>query len=622
MSYIRKILLTLITVNVLILVLHSTIPAAWSAATSTPVDDWQYYATSQNSLSETNQDPMRSLKEAPYYLAGTWLILELIRLILAMGFGISAIATAFIIFLLASVSGPMIGSITDQGRASAERSGFSAGGAKDINNFRANIAAGYLPQPTDITYEGLFYDYSFNTGKPAVESQPGNKKLFLPTWSSAVSRNPRSGEVEHFLAVGLKSELDATRFARKKLNMVVVLDISGSMESPFDRYYYGNRRARPDMTGESAQMSKLKSACSSIVAMLGHLRPDDRLGIVLFDHDAHLAKPVALISLTDMAALKKHILELETNGATNMEEGLEMASDMLKPYIFNNPDEYENRIIFLTDAMPNTDDTSESGLLDIARQMAENRIYTTFIGMGLDFNSQLIKSISQVRGANYYSVHSPTDFKKRLVDEFECMVNPMVFDLTLTLKAPGYRIKKVIGSPEADMATGRIMQVKTLFPAPTDETGTRGGIILLQLEKLSEDPNITLTVNYADRMGREGDVTGTFTFKNREPEHFDDAGIRKGIVLARYADLIKDSATGKHQRSAPAAEKDADGSGWSYWERPARPLTVSTIARSEISKFRDYLQLEISAICDNTLEREVHVLNQLSRIVENKEVSQ
>ena len=622
MFYIRKILLTLITVNVLIMLLHSTIPTVWSAVTLTPVDDWQYYTTPRNPFSETNQDPMRSLYEAPYYLAGIWLILELIRLMLVMG-GISAIVTVFtILLLLASISGPMVGSICDQGRASAERNGFATGGAKDINNFRANIAAGYLPQPTDITYEGLFYDYSFNTGKPAVESQPGDKRLFLPTWSSAVSRNQRSGEVEHFLAVGLKSELDTAQFARKKLNMVVVLDISGSMESPFDRYYYGSTRARADITNESAKMSKLKSACSSIVAMLEHLRPDDRLGIVLFDHEAHLAKPVSLISMTDMAALKEHILKLETNGATNMEEGLEMGRDLLKPFILSNPAEYENRIIFLTDAMPNTDDTSEFGLLDIARRMAEHKIYTTFIGMGLDFNSQLIKSISQVRGSNYYSVHSPADFKKRLADEFECMVNPMVFDLTLTLKAPGYRIKRVIGSPEADMATGRIMQVKTLFPAPTDENGTRGGIILLQLEKLSDDSNITLSVNYEDRMGCEGEVAGTFAFNNSEPEHFDDAGIRKGIVLARYADLIRDSATGKHKRVSPASENSDDGSGWSYWERPARPLTVSTIARSEISKFRDYLQFEISAICDNTLEKEVHVLNQLSRIVENKEIAQ
>lgn len=607
-------------VNISVLVCYHALPAACEVVTQAPKDDWQYNWTPPGV--EAQPDPMQPLADGSFYLACIWFALEFFRALFLLGGGIETLVTVFTILILASVSGPMIGSITDQGRGSIRDFGYSAGGAKDINNFRANIAAGYLPQPSDITYEGLFYDYRFETGKPAKTEQAGTKKLFQPTWSSAVSKNPLTGATEHFLAVGLSSDLEMSEFARKKLNLVVVLDISGSMSSPFDRYYYGSKRKRSDMTEQNAKMSKLESACVSIAAMLDQLRPEDRLGIVLFNHEAHLAKPISLISETDMPALKGHVLALETAGATNMEEGLEMGSKMLLPFILNNPDEYENRVIFLTDAMPNTDDTSESGLLSITREMAERRIYTTFIGMGLDFNSQMIESISKVRGSNYYSVHSPVDFKKRLADEFEFMVTPMIFDLTLALKAPGYRIKRVIGSPDADIATGRIMQVKTLFPSPTDETGTRGGIILLQLEKLSDEPMITLTVNYEDRQGREDEVSGTFAFSSSEPEHFDDAGIRKGIALARYADLIKDSATGKHKRVGPSDDSTTDGSGWSYWERPAQPLTVSTIARSEISTFRNYLQLEIAAIGDSTLEKEVHVLNQLSRIVENKEIAQ
>ena len=42
--------------------------------------------------------------------------------------------------------------------------GYSTGGAKDINNFRDNIDNGYFPLAQDITYEGIFYDYYFDTG--------------------------------------------------------------------------------------------------------------------------------------------------------------------------------------------------------------------------------------------------------------------------------------------------------------------------------------------------------------------------------------------------------------------------------------------------------------------------
>ena len=36
-------------------------------------------------------------------------------------------------------------------------------GAKDVNNFRENIENGYFPISTDITYNGIFYDYLINS---------------------------------------------------------------------------------------------------------------------------------------------------------------------------------------------------------------------------------------------------------------------------------------------------------------------------------------------------------------------------------------------------------------------------------------------------------------------------
>lgn len=76
--------------------------------------------------------------------------------------------------------------------------GLSAGGAKDINNFRENIQCGFMPQKSDITMEGIFYDYYFDTGGDQSdglnlnhnldsnnqESRSAHKDvLFYPTYS-------------------------------------------------------------------------------------------------------------------------------------------------------------------------------------------------------------------------------------------------------------------------------------------------------------------------------------------------------------------------------------------------------------------------------------------------------
>ena len=43
-------------------------------------------------------------------------------------------------------------------------------------------------------------------------------------------------------------------------------------------------------------------------------------------------------------------------------------------------------------------------------------------GVGLDFNTQLVEAISKVRGALYFSVHSPGEFQQRLVQDFDFAV--------------------------------------------------------------------------------------------------------------------------------------------------------------------------------------------------------
>lgn len=40
-----------------------------------------------------------------------------------------------------------------------------AGGAQDIENFRENVEAGFLPLPTDLSFEGLAKDYYFDTSR-------------------------------------------------------------------------------------------------------------------------------------------------------------------------------------------------------------------------------------------------------------------------------------------------------------------------------------------------------------------------------------------------------------------------------------------------------------------------
>jgi len=122
----------------------------------------------------------------------------------------------------------------DAAMAESEESiGLSAGGAADVGTFRRNVYEGYLPIPQSMTYEGLFHEYYFDTG-----GDGSCESWFCPTYTPAITDDPLSGETERYLTVGLDSGLSQSEFERPPLNLVLVLDISGSMRSAFDDYYY------------------------------------------------------------------------------------------------------------------------------------------------------------------------------------------------------------------------------------------------------------------------------------------------------------------------------------------------------------------------------------------------
>lgn len=511
--------------------------------------------------------------------------------------------------------------------------GFSVGGAKDVGNFRKNIENDYLPLVSDITTEGLYYDYYFDTAETEECSE-----LFCPSYSYAVSKDPISGKDDYYLAVGLNSNLKESDFQRKKLNLVVVLDISGSMGSSFDEYYYdtaGNYILREGFVEEDRSKSKMEIANESIVALMDHLNPDDRFGVVLFDDSAYLAKELNFVGETDMDAIKDHILEIRENGGTDMELGMELGTELFDELKDVDPEEYENRIIFLTDAMPNTGDISEDGLMGQMATNANDAIHSSFIGIGLDFNSELIESISKVRGANYYSVHSSVDFTKRMDEEFEFMVTPLVFDLELKLDAEGFEIEKVYGSPQADEATGEIMKVNTLFPSSTEGGETKGGIVLLKLKKTSDNGVLKLSTSYSNRSGELGGQTVDVIFGNNKSDYYENNGIRKSILLGRYSDLMQNWLI--YERANARLIND-DIILYDYlpemkimseeigiicppieiypilgpWERQSMDLTVDESQKEIIKKFKTYFELEMAEINDEILNQELEILNKLS----------
>ncbi len=514
--------------------------------------------------------------------------------------------------------------------AKSKALGFAVGGAKDSNNFRENLNQGFLPKYHAISYEGVFYDYYFDTGIGTGQCDD----LFCPSYAKAVVPDLFSQQPNYYLTLGLNSGLTEASFSRKPLNLVMVVDISGSMGGGLDNYYYDGSTKKPIEEAE-ARKTKMQVANETIVAMMQHLKPGDNFGVVLFDDRAYRAKALRLVEETDMKAIAGHIMEIREQGGTNWqagyEEGLKLYASLEEGR--KTVADYENRIIFLTDAMPNTGELRKGGLFDMVRNAAERGIFTSFIGIGVDFNPELVEYVTKTKGANYFSVHNAKEFSKTLADDFNFMVTPLVFDLELTVTSDNYIIDGVFGSPEADLATGKVMYIKTLFPSASEDTKVKGGVVLVKLKKNSKAGNssepIDLTVRYKDRSGKQFMTSDTVRFTGKK-YGYANAGIRKAILLADYVSLVKNwlldqnKTCNDHVNSSPPhpvplfarsglinPDTRKERVMIATWERRSCPLSVSEGYGKLFTLFRMHFAEESKILGDGQLQQELDILEQL-----------
>eukprot|EP01084_Bolivina_argentea_P111088 198316_1 len=208
--------------------------------------------------------------------------------------------------------------------------GLSKGGAKDANNFRECIKNDIMPSNGSITSNGVLYEYNFDTssktGKEELKQDLQND-LFYPTYCYAKTKklnlnnqtdnatDTKCNEYEYYLSVGLNSSIKQTEFKRKHLNLIVSLDVSGSMRSTFDKN-----------TSANAVNTKLKVAKDAIISLYKHLTPKDRIAIITFNESAKIIQKLEFVYNINIDKLKENILSINANGKTNLEDAYKVAN--------------------------------------------------------------------------------------------------------------------------------------------------------------------------------------------------------------------------------------------------------------------------------------------------------
>lgn len=467
--------------------------------------------------------------------------------------------------------------------------------------FNESIISGISPKSSSISCTSIFSKYMFDLVKNET------KEFVDLTLLASQSYNPRTSELEKYLSIGLLSCEDGKNH-REPLNLILVLDISGSMCCTLNekKGFFGKRKTKIDL------------AKNCVKNIFSKLDKNERLGLITFNDDSKVLLELQPKKNIKESSFFHDINELKAEGSTNIEVGYQPAILMLQSQIEKDAKlddktlkPTNNRIIFITDALINRKDEEDILYkLNFESSAKPMNIFTTFIGVGVDFNTDLVTRLSKVRGSNYFAVNSEEEFIKTLQNDFNYIVTPLCFDVYVKFESKKFEIDRTFGSEydfegkeKADtlneMKKGGVLKIETLTAYEKSVGGIKGGVVLIKLkekfekdDEIQQDYNMIVSVEFDDIKGEKHlvrkEIDGKLLMEKKEA--FASSGVRKAILLSRYVCFVKEFLV----------------------ENPDRVKKFE-----ERQNFLEYFEKEMICLKDKTLEEELESLKSLIKLNKN-----
>ncbi len=190
---------------------------------------------------------------------------------------------------------------------------------------------------------------------------------------------PAGESSDRYLVVTLRGENTAEGPPRD-YNLAVVLDRSGSM----------------------ASAGKLDYARLATETLLEALGERDRFSLVAFSNEAQVLS--ASEHVTDLTRLQQRLTGLTASGGTNLGAGLLTGLRQVEPHATRAS---VDRVIVLSDGRVNQGETSGEVLAGWASAAGAGGVTVSTIGLGLDYNEDLLTRIADWGGGAYNFVDEP-----------------------------------------------------------------------------------------------------------------------------------------------------------------------------------------------------------------------
>lgn len=266
------------------------------------------------------------------------------------------------------------------------------------SNIRRMINNGQTVDKNAVRIEEMinYFKYSY--------PQPKNNDPFsINTEYSNAPWNP----AHKLLKIGLQGK----NIAMDKVpasNLVFLIDVSGSMNEP----------------------NKLPLLKSSFKVLLEQLRPEDKVGIVVYAGSAGMVLPP-----TSAKEKEKIILaldNLQAGGSTAGGAGIELAYKLAQENFIKNGN---NRVIIATDGDFNVGASSTSDIKTLIEEKRKSGVFLTCLGFGMgNYKDNTLETLADKGNGNYAYIDNLQEANKFLGKEFAGNIYAIAKDVKIQIE--------------------------------------------------------------------------------------------------------------------------------------------------------------------------------------------
>jgi len=264
-------------------------------------------------------------------------------------------------------------------------------------NARRFLTTGMMPPRAAVRTEEMINYFRYDYPRPESREVPFSV-------STDVARSPWN-EDTYLMRIGLRG-YDIAREERPPANLVFLMDVSGSMNSP----------------------DKLPLVKTALAGLAGELGEDDRVSIVVYAGAAGLV----LEPTNDTAKIRRALDSLSAGGSTAGGAGLQLAYNIAEDAFIEGG---VNRVILATDGDFNVGIQSRDALVEMIEAKRDSGITLTTLGFGTgNYNEAMMEQIANHGNGNYAYIDSALEAKKVLGDEMSSTLFTIAKDVKIQVE--------------------------------------------------------------------------------------------------------------------------------------------------------------------------------------------